>query len=147
MAVNNLSETCLLQSLDYTDTADVKPERGRKSIIQNPCYHHITSVTRTLPRQSKKLPRGHSSGITETNRIQSVNVSLLNIFKSFSIYIVSFQKYFGCKGEKISRVRALVESFENSALCKVYQPIIVLCFLPTHQNMPVLFNWHQNKKK
>ena len=140
-----------MQSLDYTDRAVVKPERGRKSIIQNPCYsntyHHITSVTRTLPRQSKKLPRGHSSGITETDRIQSVNVSLLNIFKSFSIYIVSFQKYFGCKGEKISRVRALVESFENSALCKVYQPIIVLCFLPTHQNMAVLFNLNQRKKK
>jgi len=93
------------QSFD-TDTADVKPERGRKSIIQNPCYsstyHHITSVARTLPRQSKKLPRGHSSGTTETDRIQSVN------------------KYFGCKGEKISRVRALVESFENSAICKDY---------------------------
>merc|ERR1719431_779148 len=94
------------QSLGYTGRAEVKPGIGRKSIIQNPCYsnthHHITSVARTLPRPSKKLPRGNKSGITEYDRIQSE------------------EKYFVCKGEKMSRVKALVESFESSALCKDY---------------------------
>ena len=84
LSVNNLSEKHILQSLDYTKRDDVKPWIGRKSIIQNPCYsntqHHITSVARTLPRPSKKLPRGHRSGTTEYDRIQSDKVSFLKHF-------------------------------------------------------------------
>ena len=84
LTVNNLSDNCILQSLGYTGRAEVKPGIGRKSIIQNPCYpnthHHITSVARTLPRPSKNLPRGHRSGTTEYDRIQSENVGFLKTF-------------------------------------------------------------------
>ena len=84
LSVNNLSDNCILQSLGYIGRAEVKPGIGRKSIIQNPCHsnthHHITSVARTLPRPSKKLPRGDRSGITEYNRIQSEKVSFLKTF-------------------------------------------------------------------
>ena len=90
LTVNNLSDNCILQSLGYTGRAEVKPGIGRKSIIQNPCYsntqHHITSVTRTLPRPSKKLPRGHRLGTTEYERIRSENVSF---FENFLIILHS----------------------------------------------------------
>ena len=78
--VNNPSKIAFLQSLDYNDRVEVKPVRGRNSIIQTPClnntYHDVTSVSRTLPRQGKKLLRDNRSRQNDSQNIQSEEESI-----------------------------------------------------------------------
>ena len=78
--VNNPSKIAFLQSLDYNDRVEVKPVKGRNSIIQTPClnntYHDVTSVSRTLPRQGKKLLRDNRSRQNDSHNIQSEEESI-----------------------------------------------------------------------
>ena len=80
LVVNNPSKIAFLQSLDYNDRVEETPVRGRNSIIQTPClnntYHDVTSVSRTLPRQGKKLLRDIRSRQNDSQNIQSEEESI-----------------------------------------------------------------------